>query len=108
MKKNVLVLAMSAGLTCVAFPALAQSELQTSPADHPQSQHSQSSEVTGQGGGMPERGMRGMMGGEGIRAGAMGRRGMMGPGASGQDAQIHSMMMRMIFALIDADGDGTL
>lgn len=57
---------------------------------------------------MPERGMRGMMGGEGIRAGAMGRRGMMGPGASGQDAQIHSMMMRMIFALIDADGDGTL
>src|SRR5262249_4355157 len=70
--------------------------------------HSQSSEVTGQAGSMPDRGMRGMMGGEGMRAGAMGRRGMMGPGASGQDAPIHSMMMHMIFALSDADGDGAL
>jgi hypothetical protein len=57
---------------------------------------------------MPERGMRGMMDREGMRAGAMGRRGMMGPGAREQDAPIHSMMMHMIFALIDADGDGAL
>ena len=105
MKKHVLVLAVSAALTCVAAPAFAQGELQTF---QPQSHHAQGSEVTGQGGGMPERGMRGMMDREGIRSGAMGRGGMMGPGARGQDGPIHSMMMRMIFALIDADGDGTL
>jgi EF hand len=106
MKKNVLVLTVSAALTCVAVPALAQGQLQTVPSGQPQSHHSQSSELTGQGGSMPERGMRGMMDREG--AGAMGRRGMMGPGARQQDAPIHSMMMRMIFALIDADGDGAL
>jgi hypothetical protein len=105
MKKHVLVLAVSAALTCVAVPALAQDELHTF---QPQSHHSQDSEVTGQGGGTPERGMRGMMDREGIRAGAMRRGGMMGPGARGQDGPIHSMMMRMIFALIDADGDGAL
>jgi Ca2+-binding EF-hand superfamily protein len=38
----------------------------------------------------------------------MARGGMMGPGASGQDAPIHSMMMHMMFALIDADGDGAV
>jgi hypothetical protein len=53
---------------------------------------------------MPERGMRGMMG----RDGAMGRRGMRGPETRGQDAPVHSMMMHMMFALIDADGDGTV
>jgi hypothetical protein len=108
MKRHVLVLTVSAALTCVAVPVLAQGELQTSPSGQPQSHHSQSSEVTGQAGGTPERGMRGMMDREGVRAGGMGRRGMMGRGARGQDAPIHSMMMRMIFALIDADGDGTV
>ena len=33
----------------------------------------------------------------------MGRGAMMGPGSMG-----HGMMMRMLFALMDADGDGTI
>jgi hypothetical protein len=60
---------------------------------------------------MPGRGGmmgRGMMDREGMRGGAMARGAMMGPGTRGQDAPIHSMMMHMIFALMDADGDGTL
>jgi EF hand len=97
MKKHVLILTVSAALTCAALPALAQDA---------QSPRSQSSEVTGQGSGMPGRG--GMMDREGMRGGAMARGGMMGPGTRGQDAPIHSMMMHMIFALMDADGDGTL
>jgi hypothetical protein len=45
------------------------------------------------------------------RGGMMGRRGMMGlhgmmrPGPTGQ---VHSMMMRILFALMDGDGDGTI
>ena len=35
--------------------------------------------------------------------GMMGRRGMMGPGSVGS-----GMMMRMLFALMDSDGDGTI
>jgi Ca2+-binding EF-hand superfamily protein len=35
--------------------------------------------------------------------GMMGRGGMMGPGSMG-----HSMMMRMLFAMMDSDGDGTI
>jgi hypothetical protein len=53
---------------------------------------------------MPERGMRGMM----DRGGPMGRGGMRPPGTRGQDAPVHSMMMHMMFALIDADGDGAV
>ena len=37
------------------------------------------------------------------RGGMMGRGAMMGPGSMG-----HGMMMRMLFALMDADGDGTI
>ena len=43
-------------------------------------------------------GQGGMMG-----HGMMGRRGMMGPGSVGS-----GMMMRMLFALMDSDGDGTI
>jgi Ca2+-binding EF-hand superfamily protein len=35
--------------------------------------------------------------------GMMGREGMMGPGSMG-----HGMMMRMLFAMMDSDGDGTI
>jgi Ca2+-binding EF-hand superfamily protein len=35
--------------------------------------------------------------------GMMGRGGMMGPGSMG-----HGMMMRMLFAMMDSDGDGTI
>jgi Ca2+-binding EF-hand superfamily protein len=40
-------------------------------------------------------------------AGAAGMRGMMG-GRMGQGAMASPLMMRMIFALMDADGDGTV
>src|SRR5262249_35160855 len=49
-----------------------------------------------------ERFFRPMMG-----AGAGGMRGMMG-GRMGQGAMASPLMMRMIFALMDADGDGTV
>jgi hypothetical protein len=102
MKKHVLILTVSAALTCAALPALAQDA---------QSPRSQSSEVTGQGGDIRGRGGmmgRGRMDREGMRGGAMAPQGMMGPGTGGQDAPIHSMMMHMMFALIDADGDGAV
>lgn len=55
--------------------------------------------MMGRGGMMGHGMMGGMMGGmrQGMRGGMMGQQGMMPP-----------MMMRMMFALIDADGDGTL
>jgi hypothetical protein len=40
--------------------------------------------------------------------GTMGRRGMMGGGMMGAGAMGPPMMMRMIFALMDSDGDGTI
>lgn len=46
---------------------------------------------------------RGMMG----QGGMMGR-GMMGQGMMGRGVMGQGMMMRMIFALMDADGDGTI
>jgi Ca2+-binding EF-hand superfamily protein len=46
----------------------------------------------------------GMMGQGGMMGpGMMGRGGMMGPGSMGS-----GMMMRMLFALMDGDGDGTI
>lgn len=39
----------------------------------------------------------------GMSSGMMSRRGMMGPGGMGR-----GMMMRMMFSLMDADGDGTV
>ena len=46
----------------------------------------------------------GMMGRGGMMGpGMMGRGGMMGPGSMGS-----GMMMRMLFALMDSDGDGTI
>ncbi len=99
MRKHLLTFAVSVALTCAALPVSAQED-RGGLASQPQFPRSQSSEVTGQGGGMSGRG--GMMG----RSGAMPRRGIMGPGVSGPDALTHSMMTRMIFALVDADGDG--
>lgn len=123
MRKHVLTLAVSAALTCAALPALAQDDrggLETLRSGQLQSPRSQTSEATGQGGmmgggmmggGMPGRGGmmgRGMMDREGMRSGGMARGGMMGPGARGPDALTHSTMMRMMFALVDADGDGAI
>ncbi len=58
---------------------------------------------------------RGMMGGGMMRGGMMGREGMMDRGMMGEGMMGHGqsggmapMMMRMMFSLIDADGDGKI
>jgi EF hand len=100
MQKHVLVLTTSAFI--LAWGAIAASAQQNpgapmvtqQPTDH------EDPGTTGQGGmmgrGMMEQG--GMMG-----RGMMGRGGTMGPGSMG-----HGMMMRMLFAMMDSDGDGTI
>jgi EF hand domain-containing protein len=60
----------------------------------------------GQGGGGPI-GQGGMMGGGMMGEGMMGH-GMMGGGAMGAGAMGPPMMFRMMFALMDGDGDGTI
>jgi EF hand len=50
-------------------------------------------------------GPRGMMGDGMMRGGMMGREGMMG---HGRTVGMAPMMMRMMFALMDADGDGKI
>ena len=99
MRKHVLTLTMSAFiLACAGLGASAQqtgAPMMQQP-DHPPTQQPTDREgrgMMGQGGMMG----RGMMMGHG---GMMGR-GMMGPMGP-------AMMMRMIFALMDGDGDGTL
>jgi hypothetical protein len=91
MQKHVLVLTASTFiLACGAIAASAQQGpmMQQQPQMLQQQEH--------HGPGMMGRG--GMMG-----PGMMGRGGMMGPGS------MHSgMMMRMLFALMDSDGDGTI
>ena len=62
----------------------------------------------GMGQGMGQRGMMGMMGDQGGMHGMMGGR---GPGAgmgSGEGGMRGPNMMRLMFALMDADGDGAL
>jgi EF hand domain-containing protein len=110
-------------LTALSYPAFAQT-----PADHndhhPGSEQvpMQTTSPSGQAGwrhGMMDEDMMdedmmsdedmpgaGMMG-----RGSMGRgmgRGMMGRGMMGEDSKGSPMMFRMIFALMDADGDGTI
>jgi hypothetical protein len=51
---------------------------------------------------------QGMMGGGDMMGRGMMGRGMMGRSMMGADAMGPPMMFRMVFALMDADGDGTL
>ncbi len=95
MQKHVLVVAATALiLTSGVMGATAQGPMMTTP-----------NQQTGQQpGGV---GQRGMMG-----CGMMGQGGMMGRGMMGMIGRGrmggHSIMMRMIFALMDSDGDGTI
>ena len=100
MHKRVLVLTTSALILAYgAFSATAQDRMTPQP-DQQYTQHhptGQAGEGTsGQQGGMMGPGTMGMMG-----------RGMMGGGMMGS-AMGHSIMMRMIFSLMDSDGDGTI
>jgi EF hand len=100
MHKRVLVLTTSALILAYgAFSATAQDRMTPQP-DQQYTQHHPTGQVgagtSGQQGGMMGPGTMGMMG-----------RGMMGGGMMGS-AMGHSIMMRMIFSLMDSDGDGTI
>jgi hypothetical protein len=107
MNKRVLVLTTSAlFLTYGAFCAIGQ-ERMTTPSDQ---QHTQHHPAPQEGAGSRQQGMMscGMMGqgGMGMGQGGMMGRGMMGGGSGG--AMGPPIMMRMIFSLMDSDGDGTI
>jgi hypothetical protein len=90
MRKHVLVVTTLALIaTCGSFGAAAQSPM----TPGPEQQHAQHHPTGQEGAGA----MGGMMGHRMMGGGMMGR-GTMGP----------PVMMRMMFALIDADGDGTI
>ena len=100
MYKRVLVLTTSALILAYgAFSATAQDRMTPQP-DQQYTQHHPMGQAgagtSGQQGGMMGPGTMGMMG-----------RGMMGGGMMGS-AMGHSIMMRMIFSLMDSDGDGTI
>lgn len=100
MRRFALALALSVAALC---PALAQAESGGALVVQPDTQQSANSDqpnTTGQG--TMEHGMGG---------GMMGRGGMMGGGGArmmGRARASHSLMMHMIFALIDSDGDGSI
>jgi hypothetical protein len=91
-------------LATLSYPALAQSPTDHN-AHHPgQDQASSPAQTDSTTGPSAER--QGMMRGGGMM-GMMGG-GMKGRGMMGADGMRSPMMFRMIFALMDADGDGTV
>jgi len=96
MQKHVLMLTTSAFiLACGAIAASAQQAPMMGQPPQTLPQQEQERHHDWRGGAMGP----GMM----ARGGMMGRGAMMGPGSMG-----HGMMMRMLFALMDANGDGTI
>ncbi|SRR6266536_851867 len=123
MKKHVLMLTTSAFILACGSIASAQQSPGTptvqQPADshsthHPDQQQSQQQPNGQENPGMMGQG--GMMGrgpgmsGEGgmMGRGMMGQGGMMGRGMMGQGGIMGPFVMRIIFALMDNDGDGTI
>jgi EF hand len=107
MKAHLLAVTMSAAfLTCAAIPVTAQQPPGGSmmpQAGQEQTEHSAPDDEGMMRGGMMGRGMmgdRGMMG-----HGMMGR---MSGHMLGHRGMMHPLAMRMIFALMDADGDGKI
>jgi hypothetical protein len=106
MYKRVLVLTTSALMLAAAGNAIAQDRMKPQSDQH--TQHHPTDQdgaaTMGQGGmmGCGTMGQGGMMG-----PGTMGR-GMMGGGMMGWGAMGPPIMMRMVFALMDSDGDGTI
>ena len=107
MEKHVLVLTTSAFiLACGAITASAQQSPGTPMMQQPDQQQAQQQPTDQDGWGMMGHGGtmgRGMMG-----RGAMMGGGMMGRGMMGQGGMMGPVVMRMIFALMDSDGDGTI
>jgi len=103
MRRQVLVLTTSAlVLAYGAIAATAQGPMTPRP-----NQQQTQQQTTGEEGSMGQGGMMGcgMMGQGGMMGRSMMGRGMMGGGGMMMGPPI---MMRMIFALMDADGDGTI
>ena len=100
------VLALTTFTFILAYGAIAASAQQGPMMQQPQLLQQQEHGGTMDPGMMGQGGMmgHGMTGQGGMMGhGMMGRRGMMGPGSVGS-----GMMMRMLFALMDSDGDGTI
>ena len=96
MKKHVLMLTTSAFiLACGAMAASAQQSSGTPMMQKPDQTQQQPADREGGQGGMMGRGM-------------MGREGMMGCGMMGHGGMMGPPVMRIIFALMDSDGDGTV
>lgn len=120
MKKQVLVITTSAFiLACGAITASAQQSPGSPMMQQPDQQQTQQEGTDQDNPGMMwHRGMmgshRGMMGrgmmGEGGMMGRsmMGQGGMMGRSIMGQGGMMGPFVMRIIFALMDSDGDGTI
>jgi EF hand len=108
MQKHVLVLTTSAFiLACGAIAASAQQSPGVPMTQQPHQQQTQQQPTGHEGPGMMGQG--GMMGPGMMGEGGMMGRGMMGRGGMMGPESMHSgMMMRMLFALMDGDGDGTI
>jgi hypothetical protein len=103
MRKRVLVFTTSALILAYgAFGAIAQERL-TPQSDQ---QHTQHHPAAQEGAGTSEQ--AGMMGCGMMGQGGMMGRGMMGGGMTRGGAMGPPIMMRMIFSLMDSDGDGTI
>ena len=97
------VLALTASVVVLAFSALGPiAQAQGPAAPDPASQNKDGAGMIGRGGVMGE-GMMGM--GHGMMGHGMRGHGMIGQGRPGGTAPL---MMRMMFSLMDADGDGKL
>src|SRR5947209_3401685 len=110
MQKHVLVLTTSAFiLACGAIAASAQQSPGSPMAQQPDQQQTQQQPMGQEGPGMMGQG--GMMGRGMMGQGGMMGRGMMGQGdmvGRGMMGQMGPVMMRIIFSLMDSDGDGTV
>ena len=101
MEKHVLVLTTSAFiLACGAITASAQQSPGTPMMQQPDQQQTQQKPADQEGQGMMHGGMMGR--------GRMGQGGMMGRCRMGQGGIMGPFVMRIIFALMDSDGDGTI
>jgi EF hand len=102
--QHVLVLTISALVLAYGATAIAQGPMM------PRAEQQQTQQATpGQEGSMGQDGMMcGMMGRGMMGQGGMMGRGMMGGGMMGGGAMGPPVMMRMVFALMDSDGDGTM
>jgi hypothetical protein len=101
MEKHVLVLTTSAFiLACGAITASAQQSPGTPMMQQPDQQQTQQKPADQEGQGMMHGGMMGR--------GMMGQGGMMGRCRMGQGGIMGPFVMRIIFALMDSDGDGTI